>query len=258
MLFFIVGIFPFLANADNLSLPPTALVGGNEIQEALDQTTLNWSPGGNGTWSVQSTEAHDGEDALESGTINDLETIWLEAMVEGPGNLEFYWKVSSQENYDFFNFLINEDIKHQISGEQGWQYITQNIPSGFHKLLWFYSKDETGASGNDRAWLDQVIFTPTSLSLKKGWNLIASKEFSAKSVYDFFSTQNFSTSTTPYHSIWAWDTDLSNWKVYLDSMSVEALNQLNGVQFGKITDVEPGVGYWINMKEAATFSFTPK
>ena len=35
-------------------------------------------------------------------------------------NISFYWKVSSEQNADYLQFLDDDDVKYEISGEQEW------------------------------------------------------------------------------------------------------------------------------------------
>jgi hypothetical protein len=41
----------------------------------------------------------------------------IRTTVTGHGTLSFYWKVSSEKDYDFFKFSINGIIRSQMSGE---------------------------------------------------------------------------------------------------------------------------------------------
>ncbi len=41
------------------------------------------------------------------GDIGDDESSWMETIVNGADTLTFFWKVSSEEGYDFLNLLID-------------------------------------------------------------------------------------------------------------------------------------------------------
>ncbi len=52
-------------------------------------------------------------------------------MQEGPGTVTFWWKVSSEANYDWLSFYVDGVLQDRISGEVGWQQITYTYdPSG--------------------------------------------------------------------------------------------------------------------------------
>ncbi len=78
------------------------------------------------------------------------------ATVEGSGTVSFYWKVSSEENYDYLKFYLDGVYKDQISGEVGWQQKSYSVGSGTHSLLWKYVKDNTGVAGSDCGWVDYL------------------------------------------------------------------------------------------------------
>jgi hypothetical protein len=131
------------------------------LGEALDNPSLNWQTGGPVPWIAQTAESHDGSDAAQSGLIADLEESWVTTTVSGPGPLSFWWKVSSELDYDEFHFLIDDVDQANISGTiGGCEQRTFDIPAGVHSLTWRYQKDATFSEGLDRAWLDEVSYIP--------------------------------------------------------------------------------------------------
>lgn len=146
--------------------PNTATVSITEaispLATALDGVNLVWLTGGDAAWSAQSSVTHDGVDAAQSGYIFDNQESWLQTSVNGPGTLTFWWKVSSEADFDWLRFHIDGVLQQQISGEVNWQQRSFSLPQGSHTLRWRYVKDSNSTSGQDRAWLDQVSFTPGS------------------------------------------------------------------------------------------------
>jgi hypothetical protein len=130
------------------------------LEQALDSDGLSWITGGAQPWNTQSQVTHDGIDASLSGNINALQTSWLQTTVTGPGTLSFWWKVSSEANYDVLVFQRNGVTQSTLSGEVDWQELSYTIPAGNHTLRWSYSKDGTVTRGLDRGWLDQISFGP--------------------------------------------------------------------------------------------------
>ena len=110
---------------------------------------------------------HDG-DAAESGFISDNQTSSIETIVTGPGSFSFYWKVSSEKNYDFLIFSIDGVSYSQMSGEVDWHKVTYEIAPGDHTLMWSYTKDENKSGGSDAGWLDKVVFITGSANDCKG------------------------------------------------------------------------------------------
>jgi hypothetical protein len=101
---------------------------------------------------------HDGLGAAQSGLITDRQASSLQTTVTGPGNLSFWWKVSSEEWFDCLTFYLDGVQQAAISGEVDWQPRVFELGSGSHALNWTYAKDLSVSSGRDAAWLDQVIF----------------------------------------------------------------------------------------------------
>ena len=135
---------------------------GQTLPDALDNTLL-WSTGGAAGWFGQPSYTHDGVDAAMSSGIGDNQESWVETTVNGPGTIYFWWKVSSETNFDFLNFLVDGGTNRSITGEVDWQLHTNSLAAGPHTLRWNYSKDKSFGTGLDRGFLDQVSFiTPAA------------------------------------------------------------------------------------------------
>lgn len=136
------------------------------LADALDTTELAWITSGDAPWFPQVSTTKDGTDAAESGTIANNQTSNMETTLIGPGSLTFWWKVSSEENYDFLRFYI-KNIEQtgslaRISGEVDWVKKTVSIPAGNQTVKWSYTKDGVASYNSDTAWVDQVIYAPAS------------------------------------------------------------------------------------------------
>ncbi len=99
--------------------------------------------------------------ALQSAPIDDSSSSVLQATVTGPGVVRFWWKVSSEQNYDFLRFSVNGVLAASRSGEFDWQQFSHTLAAGTHNLRWTYSKDAFSASGEDTAWVDRI--TPPAI-----------------------------------------------------------------------------------------------
>jgi uncharacterized delta-60 repeat protein len=130
---------------------------------AIEGESLSWTTGGTTPWVAQTAVSHDASDAARSGSVSDDEESWLQTNVTGPGVLSFWWKVSSEEDYDHLEFYLN-GIRQggRISGETDWVQSTFTLPGGTHTLRWNYAKDFSDSSGSDMGWLDQVSWTPAA------------------------------------------------------------------------------------------------
>ena len=125
------------------------------LAEVLDAPTQSFATSGDLPWVPQWLYAHDGVDAARSGPITDSQHSQMTTQVTGPCKVVFYWGVSSEPNYDFLRFYIDDVQKDAISGEVGWTRMGYLIPAGTHTLKWDYIKDEATSSGLDSGLVDQ-------------------------------------------------------------------------------------------------------
>jgi subtilisin family serine protease len=128
------------------------------VDYSLNLPGLDWADFGTEPWFAQDSVSFDGDSALQSGPIGDGQESWLGTTVVGPGILYFAWKVSSEKDFDFVEFLVNEELYDYQSGEVDWEDLSFLIPPGQHDLDWVYSKDDIFSDGADAAWLDFVQY----------------------------------------------------------------------------------------------------
>jgi hypothetical protein len=140
-----------------ISAPPPPEPPSDPLSEALD-TSLSFITGGSSDWFSQTaTSYHDG-DAAQSGDISDDQESWIQTTVSGKGTVKFYWKVSSEEEYDCLEFYVDGVLQDKISGLGGyWQQKMYTInTSGSHVLEWRYMKDGATSFGDDCGWVDKM------------------------------------------------------------------------------------------------------
>ncbi len=184
---------------------------------ALDAEALGWVQGGNFSWSSQSVITHDATDAARSGAIGHGQTSWFETTLQGPGTLSFWWRVSSENGYDFQRFNLNGVETYLRSGEGAWEQKTVSLAAGAQVVRWIYSKDSSVDGGDDSAWVDQVAWVPGSVMVPDGGQVVTDLQtpFSwpttaGASTYQLWIIRNGATYQTPYVSgstVW---TPLSN------------------------------------------------
>ncbi len=128
----------------------------NPLAEALD-TDLSFTTGGSADWFAQTTMTRYDGDATQSGDISHRQDSWMQTTVSGTGTVKFYWKVSSEEDFDFLEFYIDGSLQDRISGLVNWEQKTYTIStSGSRTLEWRYVKDGSGNEGSDCGWVDKV------------------------------------------------------------------------------------------------------
>ena len=145
---------------------------GTSLPVALD-SNLSFDTGGDGIWTGQIVTSFDGVDAAQSAPVTHGQQSWMETTVNGPGEIGFAWKVSSQPG-DYLEFHIDGALQGgRIAGNVDWVLKSYAVPTGIHTLRWRYVKDSGGSSGSDAAWVDGVSWMP-ALS---GYNLWLADHF---------------------------------------------------------------------------------
>ncbi|MEJ0089923.1 MAG: immunoglobulin domain-containing protein [Limisphaerales bacterium] len=139
------------------------------LDEALDTvdgksrvSLYNWITTGNAQWFGETNITHDGVDAAQSGGIGALQESILQTTVgtNWSGRYTFWWKVSSELDFDFLEFRVNGFMQTSISGERNWQMASIPVTTGTNVLQWRYSKDVSFDFGQDAGWVDQFAFIP--------------------------------------------------------------------------------------------------
>jgi hypothetical protein len=118
---------------------------------------LPWTTAGDAPWFVQTNIVAQGQYAAQSGAITNSQTSSLILTTNfnaGLGSFDF--KVSSETNWDFLNFYVDDVLYKQWSGEVGWANYAFALNAGTHTLEWSYAKDPSDYSGLDAAFIDDV------------------------------------------------------------------------------------------------------
>ena len=130
----------------------------------------DWQFAGQNEWFIQNQQVYEGNFSIRSGSIgnNQASEISVEYNVLNQGYINFHAKASSEQGnsgtiYDHLSFYINNEQLITIGGEIDWDEYSFLVTPGLHKFRWVYEKDNAGSSGQDCAWLDNIIFPPGSI-----------------------------------------------------------------------------------------------
>ena len=126
----------------------------NDAIEQYSAITLT----GDANWVVDFETTHAGAAAVNSGAVNDNESSVF-SITKQTNSVSFWYKVSSESGYDFFEFYIDGSRSLKKSAEVGWTQFTNNsLSNTVHSFRWVYYKDGSRDAGSDKAWVDQVSF----------------------------------------------------------------------------------------------------
>jgi hypothetical protein len=123
--------------------------------------SFEWYTGGNAPWYVDNQmPPFEGSFAARSGVVTDNQSssLYLDYDVAFPDTLSFYFKVSSEYDYDFLHFSVDGEELARWSGEVDWTRYSVLLDPGTQTLSWLYSKDYSVSNGEDCAKIDYIIF----------------------------------------------------------------------------------------------------
>jgi hypothetical protein len=121
-----------------------------------------WTFAGNAPWVITTETPYDGLYCARSGAIadNQSSSMSIDLYLTAAGTVSFFRKVSSEADYDYLIFYIDNILQGQWSGTVAWGEVSFNVTAGQHTFKWSYAKDGGVISGSDRAWLDYITFPP--------------------------------------------------------------------------------------------------
>lgn len=133
--------------------------------ETGDFSLYEWQLSGSADWSVSDINPYEGTYSAKSGNIfdNQQTSISLDWEVYAEDTLSFWYKVSSENNYDYLSFYIDGNMVDEWSGVVPWtEYITV-VPVGSHTFTWEYNKDYSVSTNEDACWVDFITFPPEEI-----------------------------------------------------------------------------------------------
>jgi hypothetical protein len=127
-----------------------------------------WQMSGNKPWQITNSNPYSGTFCARSGTIthNQKSVMEIQLLVSAEGIISFARRVSSESDYDFLRFLVDDVELDAWSGEIPWGEVIFPISPGQHKFSWIYEKDDLTSAGTDRAWVDNIILPPHQIAVE--------------------------------------------------------------------------------------------
>ena len=135
---------------------------GQSFKETFEEGITHlagWNPPAAFPWFTTNSLAYEGSYSLRSAYLGANQTSDMNVSVTSSSvdSVSFYYRVSSEANYDKFFFLIDGTEEFNASGDIDWTRAAYALPAGSHTLTFRYSKDGSVNNGSDCAWIDNVI-----------------------------------------------------------------------------------------------------
>ncbi|MBE0646299.1 MAG: T9SS type A sorting domain-containing protein [Bacteroidales bacterium] len=160
-----------------------------------------WESSGNLPWVIDPDIKWEGNYSAHSGEITDNETsvLFIGYNVLTDDSISFYRKISSQIIFDKLNFYIDTLLVGTWTGSYDWKRIAYPVMAGPHTFKWEYIKNESSSVGDDRAWLDYIVFPPeykTAASAGNDGSVCAGNTYQLMSAAIAYDSLRWSTSGT--------------------------------------------------------------
>lgn len=119
----------------------------------------DWYSDGDADWILTDNSPYEGTYCSESGSIShgQSSTMNIDLNVINEDSISFYYKVSSEENYDYLHFFMDDNELEEWSGEEGWIRKVFAVDPGAHTFSWSYTKDMSVSNGDDKAYVDYIV-----------------------------------------------------------------------------------------------------
>ncbi len=137
------------------------------MRESFEASSFNVFPWINTSsipWIISGNTSYDGSISARSGAIshNSSTSLVIRTIYSAADSVNFFYRVSSEPNYDFLSFRLNGTEILKKSGETPWTKISVPVLPGLNKMEWIYKKDNSVSLGSDAAWIDMIDFASSS------------------------------------------------------------------------------------------------
>jgi hypothetical protein len=138
-----------------------------KIRESFESSSFNVFPWINVSsipWVISSASSYDGSISARSGSISHSgsTSLAIRTLYAMDDSVKFFYSVSSEPNYDFLSFKLNDIEIFRKSGEIPWTKKAVAVSAGLNKMEWIYKKDNSVSQGSDCAWIDMIDFAQSS------------------------------------------------------------------------------------------------
>ena len=147
------------------------LVSNSVAGDNFDDGNVDGWTGNNYPWAVNTAQYVSPNYSMKSRNNlgnNKTSQMTYTYSSDRADSVRFYYKVSSEEDYDLFHFYIDNNeqtLPAGNSGEVDWTYAAFAVAAGSHTYKFTYVKDSYVSDGSDCAWVDDVVFPSNATDL---------------------------------------------------------------------------------------------
>lgn len=156
-------LFLLVISSANYEDQKSLILNLNGVFEDFESGSFSFIPWENESpisWTIGSLGGLNNSLSARSGGIthNQTSSLYVQMNVPEPSEISFWLKVSSEKNWDFLRFYINEAEIMKWSGAESWKKVSFPVNSGINGFRWTYTKDGSISGGEDAARLDDILF----------------------------------------------------------------------------------------------------
>ena len=153
------------SSATTISKTLLVYIGEPNIEDFENDFNFSGWTQGSKRWIVDASNYHSNSHSIRSAqnlsNYGGKSETSITLTYTNDDSVTFYYKVSSEENYDFFRFYIDGTEMIAASGNVDWTRAAFPISSGNHTFKFSYEKDWGGSLGSDCAWIDDLSLPRT-------------------------------------------------------------------------------------------------
>ena len=165
----------------HISYSKNALATGTFV-DSYEKGRLSsaYTRSGNKLWKLTSAQSVLGTHSTKAGNIRNsqITQMSIKKLFKSSATITFYYYVSSEQGYDFFDFYVDDSRKIHASGNTGWKSVSIPVSAGEHTLLWSYSKDYSVKAGADTVYVDNLRMP--NISRAKWRNVLSTTRVGAR------------------------------------------------------------------------------
>ena len=157
--------FEFLSAINGIRIEQDILCEIGYVMESFESGAFDtgfWTNDPLHPWFIDSINPYEGDYCAKSCPIdhNESSQLTLTFTSTDEGEISFFRWVSSESNYDFLVFYIDDEEQERWSGDLSWSARTYATTPGQHNYSWVYVKDHSVHGGNDAARIDYITLPP--------------------------------------------------------------------------------------------------
>lgn len=156
----------YAAYYGNYMIEDTYYISVGQSVDGFETGYFSTFPWQDTAWEIVTQDPYEGMYCAKSSSIlqhGETSALYINIEVGIESEMSFYYKVSSEANFDKLFFKVDGVEKDNWSGEVSWTQTSYTLAPGSHELRWEYTKDASVSHNLDCAWIDNVVLPASTI-----------------------------------------------------------------------------------------------